>query len=69
MSSMAEAMELRDAGIDAPILILGYTPAWAAPQVIRHNLTITLYDADIARAFDRAAREVDTTDRGACPGR
>jgi alanine racemase len=61
VSSMAEALELRDAGIDAPILVLGYTPGWAAPQVIRHNLIVTLYDADIARAFDRAARELETT--------
>ncbi|RPI97685.1 MAG: alanine racemase, partial [Chloroflexi bacterium] len=51
------------AGIVAPILILGYVPAWAAPQVIRHNLTITVYDIDIARAFDRAAREVGATIR------
>jgi alanine racemase len=60
VSSLAEAMELRDAGIAAPILIMGYVPAWAAPQAIRHNLTVTVYDADIARAFDRAAREVGT---------
>jgi alanine racemase len=61
VASLAEALELRDAGIDAPILIMGYTPAWAAPQVIRHKLTVTLYDAESARVFDRAAQALDTT--------
>jgi alanine racemase len=61
VSSLAEALELREAGVDAPILILGYTPGWAALRVIRYNLTVTLYDADMARTFDRAAREVGAT--------
>jgi alanine racemase len=61
VSSFSEALELREAGINAPILILGHTPAWAARQVLRHNLAVTLYDAEIARAFDRAARDMETT--------
>jgi alanine racemase len=61
VASMNEAIELREAGIDAPILVLGYTPAWAARQVIRYDLTIALYDIEIARAFDRAAREMNAT--------
>ena len=61
VSSLSEALELREAGINAPILILGHTPAWAARQVLHHNLTVTLYDAEIARAFDRAAHDMETT--------
>ncbi len=45
----------------APILILGYTPPWAARQVVRYDVAITLYDVEIARAFDRAAREMNAT--------
>lgn len=63
VAALDEALELRAAAIDAPILILGYTPAWVARDVIRHNLTITLYDVEMARAFDRAARELDATIR------
>lgn len=57
VASLIEALELREAGIDAPILILGYTPPWAAPEILRHNLTVSLYDIEIARALDRVARE------------
>ncbi len=59
VASVNEASELRDAAINAPILVLGYTPPWAASEVIRYNLTLTLYDLDIARSFDRAAREMN----------
>ncbi|MBN1201756.1 MAG: alanine racemase [Anaerolineae bacterium] len=63
VASINEAMDLREAGVAAPILILGYTPPWAARQVLRYDVTVTLYDIEIARAFDRAAREMDTTAR------
>jgi alanine racemase len=57
VSNMTEAMELRDAGIDTPILIMSYTPPQAIRQAVRQRLTVTLYDLDLARAYDRAARE------------
>lgn len=60
VASINEAVELREAGITAPILILGYTPAWSAELVIRYGVTINLYDLDIARHFDRTAREMNT---------
>lgn len=63
VASLNEAVELREAGIDAPVLILGYTPAWAARQVIQYDLAVTLYDLDIARIFDRAASDMNTTVR------
>ncbi len=58
VASVNEAEVLRTAGIDAPILVLGYTPLWAAPQVVRYGLTIALYDLELARGFDRAARDM-----------
>jgi Alr-MurF fusion protein len=60
VASVNEASDLRDAAIDAPILVMGYTPPWVASQVVRYNLTITLYDIEMARQFDRAAREMNT---------
>jgi Alr-MurF fusion protein len=59
VASMSEALELRDAGIGAPILVLGYTPVYAIRQAIRHNITVTLYDLELGQAFNRAARELD----------
>ncbi len=59
VASVNEAAELRDAAIDAPILVLGYTPPWATPLVVRHGLTITIYDLELARSFDRAAQQMN----------
>jgi alanine racemase len=58
VSSVTEALELREAGLDSPILVLNYTPLSAIRQAIRQRLTITIYDLDMARTFDRAAREL-----------
>ncbi|MCC6897157.1 MAG: alanine racemase [Anaerolineae bacterium] len=58
VSSVNEALELREAGLDSPILVLNYTSLSAIRQAIRQRLTITVYDLDMARAFDRAAREL-----------
>lgn len=60
VASIDEALELREAGISAPILILGYAPPWMARQIIQHDIAVTLYDVELARAFDRTARDMDT---------
>lgn len=57
VANLNEATVLREAGVNAPILVLGYTPADAARQALQHDLTVTLYDLELARAFDMAARE------------
>ncbi len=57
VASMQEAIELRAAGIDAPILVMSYVPPQAIRQAVRQNITVTLYDLELARAWDRAARE------------
>ena len=59
VSSLDEALSLRTAGINAPILVDGYVPPWAAHDVLRYELTIALYDAEAARLFDRAAQDAD----------
>lgn len=63
VGSLSEAMELREAGITAPVLVMGYTPPWAARQALRHDVTITLFEPETARLFDRAAREIGATVR------
>ncbi|MBS3937236.1 MAG: alanine racemase [Peptococcaceae bacterium] len=50
-----EAVELRRAGIGAPILILGHTPAEAALQVAKLGLTATVFDREVAQALSVAA--------------
>jgi alanine racemase len=59
VACLSEGIALRQAGIRAPILVLGYTPAWQARDVLRHDLTATVFDLDVARAFSRAALALD----------
>lgn len=48
-----EALELRKSGIVAPILILGYTHAAYAADILHNNLTPTIFDYDLAVELDR----------------
>ena len=61
VACLTEALELRQAGITAPILILGYTqPAFAA-QVVEHDITQTVFEPELARALsEEAARQGKT---------
>lgn len=63
VASVNEAIKLREAGVDAPILVLGYTPAWLAKEAFLHDITLTLYDADMARVYSRAATDLRRTAR------
>ena len=58
VSSLQEGFELRDAGIVAPILILNYAPTYMVRQAMQQDLTLTLYDLNMARSYDRIAREI-----------
>ncbi len=58
VACLGEALDLRRAGIDAPILNLGFTPAWQARDAVRHDVTSTVYAADVAEALARAARDL-----------
>lgn len=54
VACLAEAVTLRHAGIDGPILILGYTPPWQARDVLLNQVTPTVFDLDVAGALSRA---------------
>ena len=43
VSSMLEALELRQAGLDNPILILGCTPPRAFPDAIRQGIRPAIF--------------------------
>ena len=59
VACLSEGVALRQAGIAAPILILGFTPAWQARDALRRDLTATIFDLEVARAFSRAALALD----------
>ena len=50
-----EAAELRQAGITAPILILGYTPPECANQLVDLDITQTVFTPELAKALSDAA--------------
>lgn len=56
VSSFVEAKELRMAGVKAPIVILGFTPAENYLDMVRFDITVTLRSLDVARALSTAAR-------------
>ena len=61
VSSMLEAMELRQAGLTTPILILGHTPVSAFPTAIREEIRPTIYRYEDALALSEAAVQAGKT--------
>lgn len=68
-----EAVELRENGILAPILILGYTPKEDYPVVVRNDITQTIYSyeqaknlSDIALLLNKTAKVHIKVDSGMC---
>jgi len=55
VACLNEAVTLRRAAIDAPILIMGHTPAWQAREAVLSEVSATLFSIDVARALSRAA--------------
>lgn len=55
---VAEGIELRDAGIEAPVLILGPVDAEEADLYVRHDLIATLSAAEHAAMLAEAARRL-----------
>ncbi|MBA4419863.1 MAG: alanine racemase [Anaerolinea sp.] len=52
---MTEGIELRQAGISAPIIIMGYTPPSGVEQIIQWNLTPSLITLEFAESLSSLA--------------
>ena len=59
VSSILEAMELRQEGLTKPILILGNTPVEAFPTAIREGIRPTIYRFEDALALSQAAQALE----------
>lgn len=55
VATLSEALELRQAGISAPVLVLGYTPSWQMAEAVRHDVTVTVFDLEAVQALSLAA--------------
>ncbi|MGB3904101.1 MAG: alanine racemase [Anaerolineae bacterium] len=60
VACLSEAVTLRRADITAPILILGYTPAWQAREAVLNDVTVTVFSLDVAKALSRAADDLNS---------
>ncbi|MFH1086361.1 MAG: alanine racemase [Chloroflexota bacterium] len=58
VACLGEALALREAGVTAPILNLGYTPPWQARSAVLHGVTCTVFSLEVARALARAAADL-----------
>lgn len=56
VATIEEAVELRQAGVLLPILILGYTPASQFKEVLKYDITQTIYSLEMANAMNEASR-------------
>ena len=54
VACLSEALELREAGIDRPILIFGYTNPKDAPLLVEHGLIQTVFSLEQAEALSHA---------------
>ncbi|MGH2820934.1 MAG: alanine racemase, partial [Actinomycetota bacterium] len=57
VARVAEALHLREAGIEVPIHVFTEPPPAAVPQFLEHDLTPTVYTEAFARALSDHARE------------
>ena len=55
VARVAEALHLREAGIDVPVHVFSEPPPDAAPAIVDNDLTATVYTEDFARALSDAA--------------
>ena len=60
VARLAEGVSLREAGISAPILVFGYTDADSAEELMRWDLTQTVYDLGNAMALSEKGHQAGT---------
>lgn len=57
VATVDEGVALRQAGIKAPIVILGATPLWAYESCFLNNLTITIYSTEQINQLEELAQK------------
>ena len=58
VAMISEALELRNNNIDAPIMILGYTPIEYGKELIENDIEQTVYDLDYAKRLSEVAESL-----------
>ena len=58
VARLSEAIQIRESGIDTPILIFGHTPPEFAEKLINYDITQTIWSLQAARFFSEIAQSV-----------
>ena len=58
VARLEEALELRRAGLEAPTLLLGYTPPDRFDEAVASRLSLTVWEVDQIKALEAAGRRV-----------
>lgn len=61
VNRLGEGVGLRRAGIDAPILVMGYTPPSGAATAVAHDLRLTVTSSALAESLSVAASQAGKT--------
>lgn len=61
VACLDEAVELRNAGVEKPILILGVTDESQFPELVAHHVTQTVFTMEQAKALSEAALSLGIT--------
>ncbi len=61
VSMPEEGVELRKAGLTKPILILGYTAPEMAELAIRYDITMAVFQSEIAEQYNETAKSLNKT--------
>ena len=59
VARIEEALNLRAAGIQSELMVLGYTPPALIPEAIQNNVHVAIYERDMAEAYLSYARKVE----------
>lgn len=61
VACLDEAIEVREAGVKTPILILGCTPSVYAAELVKYNITQACYDLGYAKELSAGAQKAGGT--------
>lgn len=56
---LTEGIELRNNSIEAPLMILGYTPLYLGEELIKYDLEQTVYDLEYAKELSHIALSIN----------
>lgn len=63
VAMISEAQELREAGFKDNILVLGYTPEEYYSYAVENDITLTIYDFDLAQKLNDVAEKIEGQQR------